>query len=129
MSADGFSIAHDRMRPHDAAVDVSAVALADTQVTVTLAEYGNATLPTWRVRATAFIDLDRAIANIIGYNAGLSVFLLDCASKDEALAIAAGPSSLCASLLCASFAMPVSTLRGAVNSDRHVALDSIPPIR
>jgi N4-gp56 family major capsid protein len=54
-------------------VDVDAVALADAQVTVTLAEYGNAANTTFKVRATSFIPLDKPIINLISYNAGLSV--------------------------------------------------------
>ena len=57
-------------------VDVDAVALADTQVTVTLAEKGNAVNSTWRVRATAFIGLDPVIANAVGFNAGMSLDLI-----------------------------------------------------
>ncbi len=53
-------------------VDVDAVPITDTQVTLDLAEYGSAVNPTWKVRATSFIDLDRPLANLIGFNAGLS---------------------------------------------------------
>jgi N4-gp56 family major capsid protein len=55
------------------AVDVDAVAIADAQVTVTLVEYGNASIPTAKVRATSYIPLDPVIANLIGYNAGISI--------------------------------------------------------
>lgn len=54
-------------------VDVDAVAISDAQVSLTLAEYGNAINTTFRVRATSFIGLDRPVANLIGYNAGLSL--------------------------------------------------------
>lgn len=54
-------------------VDIDAVALSDAQVTLTLAEYGNGVNSTYRVRATSFIGLDRPIANLIGFNAGLSL--------------------------------------------------------
>lgn len=57
-------------------VDIDAVALADTTVTLTLAEYGNAANTTWRVRATSFIDLDPVVANAVGFNAGMSQDLL-----------------------------------------------------
>ncbi len=53
-------------------VDVDAVPIADTQVTLDLAEYGSAVNPTWKVRATSFIDVDRVVANLVGFNAGLS---------------------------------------------------------
>jgi len=53
--------------------DVEAVALSDSQVTVTLAEYGNAALSTAKARITSFLDVDAGAANLVGYNAGLSV--------------------------------------------------------
>ena len=53
--------------------DVTPTALSDSQVTVTLAEYGNAVVTTAKLRGTAFLDVDSAAANIIGYNAGDSM--------------------------------------------------------
>jgi N4-gp56 family major capsid protein len=53
--------------------DVTPTALSDSQVTVTLAEYGNAVVTTAKLRGTAFLDVDTAAANIIGYNAGDSM--------------------------------------------------------
>jgi N4-gp56 family major capsid protein len=60
-------------------VDVDAVALADSQVTLTLAEYGNAVVTTFRARATSFVALDRTAANAVGFNAGVS---LDTIARD-----------------------------------------------
>ncbi len=54
-------------------VDVTAVAMADSQVTVTLAEYGNAINTTAKLRGTSFLDVDTVAANLIGYNAGSSI--------------------------------------------------------
>lgn len=54
-------------------VDVSAVALTDSQVTVTLAEYGNSVMTTALMRGTSFIPLDPMIANVLGFNAGVSI--------------------------------------------------------
>lgn len=54
-------------------VDVDAVALADTQVTLTLREMGNAVITTALVRGTSFIDLDPVVANVLGFNAGKSI--------------------------------------------------------
>lgn len=54
-------------------VDVDAVALSDSQVTLTLAEYGNAVVTTAKVRGTSFISLDPVVANIIAFNAGISI--------------------------------------------------------
>ena len=53
--------------------DVTAAALGDSQVTVTLNEYGNAVITTAKLRGTAFLDVDSAAANIVGYNAGSSI--------------------------------------------------------
>lgn len=63
----------------DESTDVDAVALSDSQVTVTLAEYGNAALTTAKLRGTSFVMLDPAVANIIGFNAGVS---LDTIARD-----------------------------------------------
>lgn len=48
--------------------DVTAVALGDSTVTVTLAEYGNAVTTTAKLRGTSFLNVDADAANIIGYN-------------------------------------------------------------
>ena len=53
--------------------DVSAVAMSDSQVTVTLTEYGNAVSTTAKLRGTSFLDVYAAAANIVGYNAGISI--------------------------------------------------------
>lgn len=54
-------------------VDVDAVALSDATVTVTLVEYGNAAITTAKLRGTSFITVDPVVANVIGYNAGVSI--------------------------------------------------------
>src|SRR5688500_4804414 len=59
--------------------DIDAVALADTQVTLTPAEYGNAVVTTFRARATSFIPLNKAVVNAVGFNAGVS---LDTIARD-----------------------------------------------
>ena len=53
--------------------DVTAVAMADSQVTVTLLEYGNAVITTAKLRGTSFIEVDPLVANVVGYNAGVSI--------------------------------------------------------
>jgi len=53
--------------------DVTPVAMSDSQVEVTLAEYGNAVNTTAKLRGTSFLDVDSAAANVIGYNAGDSI--------------------------------------------------------
>ena len=53
--------------------DVTAPAMSDSQVTVTLNEYGNAVITTAKLRGTSFLSVDEAAANVIGYNAGASI--------------------------------------------------------
>ena len=53
--------------------DITPVAMADSQVTVTPLEYGNAVQLTAKNKATAFYELNPVAANLIGWNAGLSV--------------------------------------------------------
>jgi N4-gp56 family major capsid protein len=55
------------------AEDVTPVAMSDSQVTVTLNEYGNATVTTAKLRATSFLPVDPVAAQAVGYNAGLSI--------------------------------------------------------
>lgn len=54
-------------------VDVDALALANTQVTLTLLEKGNAVVTTAKLRLTSFVEIDPIVANVVGYNAGLSI--------------------------------------------------------
>lgn len=60
----------------DESTDVDSVALATSQVTLTLAEYGNAVTTTAKLRGTSFVELDPIVANVIGYNAGMSIDLV-----------------------------------------------------
>lgn len=54
-------------------VDVDAVALSDSQVTVTLVEQGNAVITTAKLRGSSFIDVDKDAAQRVGFNAGISL--------------------------------------------------------
>jgi N4-gp56 family major capsid protein len=54
-------------------VDVDAVALADSTVTLTLVEYGNAVNTTLKIRATSFVEVNPIVANVLGFNAGRSI--------------------------------------------------------
>lgn len=54
-------------------VDVDAVALSTSQVTLTLGEYGNAVITSAKLRGTSFIELDPVVANVVGFNAGVSI--------------------------------------------------------
>ena len=53
--------------------DVTAVALSDSTVVVTLVEYGNAVISTAKLRGTSFIQVDPVFGDVLGYNAGISI--------------------------------------------------------
>ena len=59
--------------PLGEAEDVTPVAMSDSQVTVTLEEYGNATVTTAKLRASSLLPVDPVAAQAVGYNAGLSI--------------------------------------------------------
>lgn len=59
--------------PLSETVDVTPVALSDSQVSVTMQEYGNAVVTTAKLRATSFINVDPVAANAVGFNAGVSI--------------------------------------------------------
>jgi N4-gp56 family major capsid protein len=75
--------------------DVTAVAMSDSQVTVTLAEYGNTINTTAKLRGTSFLDVDAAAANLIGYNAGDSIdkVVRDVLAAGDNVAYGGGGSS------------------------------------
>ena len=60
-------------KPLGEAEDVTPVSMSDSQVTVTLEEYGNATVTTAKLRASSFMPVDPVAAQAVGYNAGLSI--------------------------------------------------------
>lgn len=53
--------------------DIEVFALSDSTVTVTLREYGNGVLTTAKLRLTSYVEVDPIVANVVGYNAGISV--------------------------------------------------------
>jgi N4-gp56 family major capsid protein len=53
--------------------DVTAVAMSDSTVTVSLVEYGNAVITTAALRGQSFLSVDSDAANIVGYNAADSM--------------------------------------------------------
>ena len=59
--------------PLGEAEDVTPVSMSDSQVTVTLEEYGNATVTTAKLRASSFMPVDPVATQAVGYNAGLSI--------------------------------------------------------
>jgi N4-gp56 family major capsid protein len=54
-------------------VTPDSVAVADTQITLTLTEYGNVVKPTRFLKATSFLPFDPIVANVVGFNAAISV--------------------------------------------------------
>ena len=68
-----FTEMADATTPLTETSDVTAVAMADSQVSVSLVEYGNAINTTAKLRGTSFLDVDAVAANLIGYNAGSSI--------------------------------------------------------
>lgn len=53
--------------------DVTPIAMGDSQVSITLTEYGAAIVTSAKMRGTTFIDIDPVVSNLIGFNAGISV--------------------------------------------------------
>ena len=59
--------------PLDESTDITQVAIADSQKTVTLNEYGNGVKTTGFLRGTSYIvPYDAVVANVVGQNAGIS---------------------------------------------------------
>lgn len=59
--------------PLSETADPDAIAAADNVVTVTPAEYGAVIKTTAKVRATSYLEVDTDVANLIGFNAGLTL--------------------------------------------------------
>ena len=54
-------------------VDITPVSISSSQISVTLAEYGNAIVTTGKLRAGSYVDIDEVVANVLGYNAAVSI--------------------------------------------------------
>ena len=105
-----FTIMNDMaiaITPLSETVDVSAVAVSDSTIALTLAEYGNAVVTTAKLRGTSFLDIDPIVANLVGYNAGVSLDTIARAALD------AGTNVMYASGLGAT-ALGAVASRGAV---------------
>lgn len=63
--------------------DVDAVAVSDSTTTLSLIEYGNAAITSARVRGLSFLTVSNNVANVVGYNAGLS---FDCLARNPLVA-------------------------------------------
>lgn len=81
-----FNIYNDlapAITPLSETVDVDAVAISDNEVTLALNEYGSAAITTARIRGWSYLLVSSDVANVIGYNAGLS---FDCLARNPLLA-------------------------------------------
>lgn len=65
----------------DESTDVTALTMGDSTTTITLVEYGAAVQTTALVRGTSFVPYDPIVANVVGFNAGLSI---DTVARDVA---------------------------------------------
>jgi N4-gp56 family major capsid protein len=63
--------------------DVDAVAVTDAEVTISLNEYGNAVISSARIRGWSYLVVSQDLANVVGFNAGLS---FDCLARNPLLA-------------------------------------------
>lgn len=59
--------------PIDESVDITASVLSEADVSISMAEYGNAAKTTAKLRATGMIELDPIVSETIGVNAGQSM--------------------------------------------------------
>jgi len=53
--------------------DIITQTLSNSQITVALKEYGSAVTTTAVLRGEAYVEIDPIVANVIGYNAGVSI--------------------------------------------------------
>lgn len=85
----------EAVTPLSETVDPFAVGLSETQVSVTLSEYGNVVVTTAKLRALSFLDVDMDAANVVGFNAGVSVDTLarEAMSVGTNVVYAAGANS------------------------------------
>lgn len=108
-----FTIVNDlaiNTTPLSETTDVSAVAMSDSVVSLTLQEYGNAVVTTAKLRGTSFLDIDPVAANVVGYNAGVSLDTLARAALDS------GTNVMYGSGLGATSAQTAVTTRAGVQA-------------
>ena len=100
------------------ASDVTAVALGDSTVTVTLAEYGNAVTTTAKLRGTSFLNVDADAANIIGYNMANSLDNIVHGILVAGSNVLYGGDATATGELAAGDIIPASLIRKAVANAR-----------
>lgn len=102
--------------------DVTAVALADSQVTINLSEYGNAAITTAALRGQSFTNVDLDAAGLIAYNAVNSIdeVVRDVAHGDSTNVKYIGQTSRGA--ITSSNTITSSSIREAVANLRSAAV-------
>lgn len=100
--------------PLSETVDVDAIAMSDTPVTLTLAEYGEAVILTALARYTAYIPLDPEAAYAVGQNAGETMD-----------ALAAAPLGAGDNVIYASGGATDPTSRTTINTDDEITAHDI----
>ncbi len=94
--------------------DVTAQALTDSQITVTLAEYGNAVITSAKLRGTSFLNVDADAANIVGFN------MAD--SMDKIVSDVANGSTDANQIIYSGIGSGPGTSRGAItDTDNYAA--------
>ena len=71
-----FTIQNDLLPATNAlsqSTDITTQTLSNSQIVVSLAEYGNAVTTNAVLRGESYVEIDPIVANVIGYNAGVSI--------------------------------------------------------
>jgi len=78
-----FTIQNDlvaAVTPLSQTTDITTQTLSNSQITVALQEYGSAVTTSAVLRGEAYVEIDPIVANVIGYNAGVSI---DSVARDS----------------------------------------------
>jgi N4-gp56 family major capsid protein len=93
--------------------DITPVAPSDTNVTVTALEYGNAVQTSARLRAGTYMDVNPIIADIVGWNAGISLDTIARATFQAGSQVRIASNIANRNLLSGSTTLNSSNLQGA----------------
>lgn len=78
-----FTIQNDlvaAVTPLSQTTDITTQTLSNSQITVALQEYGSAVTTSAVLRGESYVEIDPIVANVIGYNAGVSI---DSVARDS----------------------------------------------
>lgn len=95
--------------------DVTPITISDSQLNVVLTEFGAAISTSAKMRGTSFVDIDPVVANLLGFNAGLTI---NAIARN---ALAAGTSVFYASGGGATAPQTSVTARGGLTSTNTIA--------